>query len=208
MLESNISSLAPLYTSITCTGLWGTFDDVLDWVKAYKLSTKCWLSLGGVLGNDFFESAVARMKVWADQMQPQDRMLLSQDGGTDEAAIWNSYGDSEGLFESFQRNGLSHSNRVLGHDWYQPDDWVVERVMETDPIMHKYVFRAVRNVVCQELGIDFPEGKKIDCYESFKYGTSVMRKQLALAGLTELGVWESPVSPICELLRRWRCDKY
>lgn len=197
VLEANIAALAPTYRYVSCTGLWGTFDDVLDWIKDYT-EEKCWLSLGGVLGNDFFNPAVARLKTWADQMQSQDRILLSQDGSTDEVAIWRSYGDDEGLFELFLRNGLSHSNRVLGVDWYRPEQWTVKRVMQTNPIMHKYVFRAEQAIECKEVSFACRKGDSIDCYESFKYGPEVMRKQFALAGLHELAMWESPASPICE----------
>lgn len=130
-------------------------------------------------------------------------MLLGMDATTDAERIWNSYHDPGGLFGRFMRGGLEHANRVLGAAWYRPEDWEVVGVMSGEYVMHRFVFRARRDVRCEAPGgvtIEFPEGHEIDCYEGFKYQPEEMARQFEAAGLKQLGMWKAPEpSGICEL---------
>jgi len=116
------------------------------------------MSLGSIFGNDHFDGAVARLSEWSYVMRPQDRMLLGMDANTNAKEIWNSYHDSQGLFESFIRNGLAYSNKVLGHSWYKADDWEITGILQDDPVMHRFVIRAVRDVICKPLRLKFVAG--------------------------------------------------
>ncbi|KAE9378264.1 hypothetical protein N431DRAFT_328395 [Stipitochalara longipes BDJ] len=194
-----MARLAHKYKFVRCFGLWGTFEDGLKWFERVP-GPRFFFSLGSSFGNDFFESAVARLMPWAQAMRPEDRMLLGMDATTDLRVIWDSYHDSQGLFEKFMRNGLMHSNRVLGHSWYRAEDWDVVGVFENDPIMHRFVFRALGEVVCPLLGLQFTKGDEIDCYEAFKYGPSIMRQQFKRTGLEEMDIWKSPSSRICKCI--------
>lgn len=131
-----------------------------------------------------------------------DRMLLGMDATTDAARIWRSYHDPGGLFGRFMRGGLEHANRVLGAAWYRPEDWEVAGVMSREYVMHRFVFRARRDVRCEAPGgviIAFPEGHEIDCYEGFKFQPEEMARQFEAAGLKQLGMWKAPEpSGICE----------
>lgn len=144
------------------------------------------------MGNDFFEVSVERLRPWADLMRPDDRMLIGMDGTMNLDKVWNSYHDADGLFEKFMRNGLEHTNRLLGQRWYKPEDWEVIGIMEMEPVMHRFVFRARKDVICLTLGLTFEVGDEIDCYEAFKYGPETMRKQFARTNLEEIATWISP----------------
>lgn len=70
--------------------------------------------------------------------------------------------------------------------------------MQDDPLMHRWVIRARRDVVDDSLGLAFEAGDEIDCYEGFKYGPAVMQKQFAQALLEVVATWKAPSSPICK----------
>jgi uncharacterized SAM-dependent methyltransferase len=197
VLVDSISKLRPLYPNIRCYGLWGTFDDCLEWAKRED-SPKCYISLGSMFGNDHFDVAVAQLKSWADIMRPQDRMLLGLDGTKDRNTIWKSYHDAKGFFHAFIRNGLTHSNAILGYNWYRPQDWEVTGEFQDKPLMHHFVIKAVRDVHCEAIGLSFRRGEQIVCYEGFKYQPLAMQKQFAAAGLHQTKQWQSPSGRICK----------
>ena len=88
------------------------------------------------------------------------------------------------------RNALHHSNTVLGHMWYRPEDWEILATMDPEyPIHHRFIFRALRNVRCDGYDLEFEEGGEIDCYEVFKNGPDILRKAFDLAGLEEVSSW-------------------
>jgi uncharacterized SAM-dependent methyltransferase len=195
-LVESMQQLGRRYRYVRCAGLWGSFENVRSWAK--KLDRpKCIISLGSMLGNDHFDKAVARLRSWVDIMQPQDCMLLGLDATQDRTDIWKSYHDDGALFYDFVRNGFAHSNQVLGHEWYCPDDWIISGAFQDEPpLMHHFTMTAVREVKCQPLGISFPKNQKIICYEGFKYDTAAMAKQFTAAGLKPIQTWKSPSGKI------------
>jgi len=213
-LEENMRQLVPSYRIghryefVQCFALWGTFDDAYSWAKKIVDKPRWFCSLGSQFGNDHFDDAVAFLSKWAQIMRPEDRMLIGMDGSEDKEEIWHSYHDSQGLFEEFIRNGYTHSNTVLGSSWYRDEDWDICGVMQDDPLMHRWVIRAKRDVIDASLGLAFEPGDEIDCYEAFKYGPAVMHRQFAQAGLEVVATWKAPSALICKYhpvrtTRRW-----
>ncbi|KAK3365358.1 hypothetical protein B0T24DRAFT_713155 [Lasiosphaeria ovina] len=202
VLLADVHRLAFEFKHVRCHGLWGTFDDALRWVtttESVQSAPRWFLSLGSILGNDFPAPAVAHLSRWAAVMGHGDRMLVGMDATTDERRIWDSYHDCAGLFERFMRGGLQHSNRVLGHDWYLPQDWEVVGVMSSEYCMHRFVFRALVDVKCVPIGLDYPAGHEIDCYEAFKFGPAEMCQMFQAAGLHQKSVFKAPgPSAICK----------
>lgn len=196
-LESGISQILGKLEYVQCFGLWGTFDDARDWCQKI-LSPRWLLSLGSILGNDFLDPAILALSRWAVIMRPNDRMLLGMDGTMDKKKIWDSYHDQEGVFESFMRGGLEHSNRVFSEKWYHPEDWDVIGVWTETPLMHRFVFRARKDVTVRKINLFFPKDHEIDCYEAFKYGPNTMGLQFVRSGLQELAQWNAPGSSISE----------
>jgi uncharacterized SAM-dependent methyltransferase len=184
------------YRFVRCRGLWGTFDNALEWVQHIP-GPKCYISLGSMFGNDHFDAAVARLRAWRNIMSVDDRMLLGLDATQDKEVIWNSYHDSEGVFHQFIRNGFCHSNKVLGHEWYRDEDWTVSGECLENPLMHQFTLTAERDLECKPLGISFRKGEKVVCYEGFKYDPSWMQSQFAASGLSKVKQWRSPSGRIC-----------
>ncbi|KAM7219525.1 Histidine-specific methyltransferase, SAM-dependent domain containing protein [Rhypophila decipiens] len=208
-LNQGIASLSQRYEHIQCNGLWGTFDDCRAWIASGGLrnvvnpnSPKWFLSLGSILGNDSFDSGVSHLRKWAQVMtSPHDRIFLGVDATSDPRKVYDSYNDHEGVLEQFMRRGLEYSNQVLGREWYRPEDWQVSGVItcpkgddDGQPLsclVHKFVFKALKEVSCPDLGVSFPAGFEMDCWESFKFGPEGMKRQFEAAGLIELGKWNS-----------------
>lgn len=190
VLESSIKHLRMTYPRIRSTGLWGTFEDGLAW-SASREGPKIFLSLGSIFGNERFERAVRYLKPWARAMGPEDRMLIGIDVTTSLESVWNSYHDSNGMFEEFIRNAFLHSNKTLGKTWYRHEDWELLGRLQEEPLMHRFVLRALRDVDCPSVGLHFPAGEEIECYESHKQTPEIMRMKFERAGLHELASWSS-----------------
>jgi len=193
------------YQFITCYALWGPFDDALLWVQSHLTTAqKCFVSLGSMFGNDHFECAVKRLRVWRNIMGAADLMLLGLDACHDRETVIHSYNDDQGFFHQFIRNGFTHSNDILGQEWYRQSDWTIHGELSEKPAayMHQFVLTARKPVKCSVLGISFPKGQRIVCYEGFKHGPDIMQKQFASAGLTELQQWQSPSTRIFQYMLR------
>ncbi len=87
------------------------------------------LFLGSNIGNYPDDEAVALLKGLADEMTPQDRILLGCDLRKDPWTIHRAYNDSAGLTRAFNLNLLERINRELGgnfdpggFDHYEPYD--------------------------------------------------------------------------------------
>ncbi|OQV03214.1 putative methyltransferase domain-containing protein [Cladophialophora immunda] len=202
-LERGMHLLTPHYQHVKCYGLWGTFDDGLAWLNSQPLDNpRFFMSLGAIFGNDHFNEAVARLSTWKNHALrgKTDVMLLTMDATTDTEAIWQCYHDPDGLFEQFIRNGYRHSNRILNHDWYRDEDWEFLGVMQEEPLMHRFVIRAIRDVACPPLNLELPAGTEIDCYEGFKYSPDFMRRQFAESGFHEVACWKAPRAQIYQYL--------
>lgn len=158
------------------------------------------MSLGSIFGNDHFNDAVARLSSWRNEgfRGEEDKMLLTMDATNDSKTIWECYHDADGLFERFIRNGYKHSNRILEHEWYRDEDWDFRGVMQKEPLMHRFVIKANKDVTCAELNLELPVGSEIDCYEGFKYPPQLMRREFVEAGFDEVACWKAPRTQICE----------
>lgn len=201
-LVDSLQRLTSKHRHVSCYGLWGNFDDVLAWCKSLP-SPRIFLSLGSTFGNDRWEDALAGLRLWADELRADDKLLIGIDGNGDKDKVWRSYHDDKGLIERFLRNGFEHTNRILGKLWYRDDDWTVAGVLEEGnggAVTHRFLFTAVRPVDCPEIGLSFQVGDEIDCYEAFKYRPDTMRAQFKEVGLQELAFWKAPKpeAKICE----------
>ncbi|KAB8336716.1 hypothetical protein FH972_021025 [Carpinus fangiana] len=199
------------FEHVRFAGLWGLFDDILAWATrdlalnanvSPPAPPRLFMSLGSVLGNDYLHRSIPHLARWKAGMRPGvDRMLLAVDATDSPSTLWASYHDPAGLFKRFITNGMVHLNRVLGCEWYKPEDWSVDGMIIDDPIvMHCFVFRALRDIHGEPTGVVLPKGTEINCYEAMKYGPPVMEEQFEAVGMTELGRWKAPNTPICKLI--------
>jgi uncharacterized SAM-dependent methyltransferase len=142
-LKRAMEYLLPKYRYVKCFGLWGTFNDAMEWSRSVA-GPKCILSLGSFFGNDNFHSAVARLSSWRDIMSENGQMLLGVDGRMDKRDLRNAYHDPLELFDKFLRNGLEHSNEVVGCKWYREEDWMITDDYHTPILTQKIYFCSER----------------------------------------------------------------
>ncbi|KAM0287362.1 hypothetical protein ACHAO9_007766 [Fusarium lateritium] len=192
-----------LLSCISVTGLWGTFEDGVDWVNQnYVHRPRLFLALGSMLGNDHFDDAVAHLN-WLRSnglRNNYDRILLTMDGTKDEEKIRQSYNDPQGLFTRLIRQGFEDSNEILGGTWYREEDWILTRKLTPDPTMHRFVLQAKHTVQCPVGEGTLLQGEEIDCYEGFKYGPEEMAAQFKAAGIREYARWKGPYDDIYQYL--------
>lgn len=93
------------------------------------------------------------------------------------------------------RNGLALSNKVLGHEWYRPEDWEVIGVCHrrSPTLTHRCVARAIRVVHCEPLGRHFAPGEEIVTNGWYKYSPNEMQKQFGGVGFPILGNGSCPL---------------
>lgn len=192
-----LKKLSCRYKYITLAGLWGTFDDARTYLEKVE-GPRFLACLGAEIGNDPFENAVSDLSSWATIMRPNDRFLLGIDSNQDKAKIWKAYHDSEGVFDRFIRTGMAHTNAVFGHEWFKDEDWILDGEIRDDPLVHRFVFTALRDVSCADVGISFIQGDRVFCFESHRNTPAEMRKIFQACGLKEVDSWKSSDGDSCK----------
>jgi len=188
-----MSLLSKKHSHILCLGLWGTFFDALDWCAQIS-SPRIILSLGSVLFNDSWDTALATLKSWAAVMRDDDLILAGMDGHgvpKDYNKIWDSYHSDDKLFDRFWRNGFRVANNLTGEEWFRPEDWSVHSVIETDPVCHRFTFRAERDVALGSSGVVFWKGEEMEWFDAHKYNEKDVRTLCSMAGLEVLRAWKA-----------------
>ena len=207
-LEDNIGELVKSHpassSSISCAGLWGTFENGAEYVK--RISGPILLaSLGSVICNDAFVKALDHLKVWARLMRRGDRMLIGMDGHLlpkDKDKIWKAYHSSEDLFRDFFNNGFSHANKLLHETCFREEDWSYEAELEEEPTTrHRFFFRAKRDVRISSMGVTIAKGRELDWFDSHKQGLDNVQAMCSKAGLSVIDVWKPAESNFSESSR-------
>lgn len=96
-LERTLADV-PKYERVRCLGLWGTYDDGLDWLQLPENAKKpkTILSLGSSIGNFPRDDAAGFIKQFAAILGPQDTFLLGLDGSQDGEKVYHAYNDVDG----------------------------------------------------------------------------------------------------------------
>jgi uncharacterized SAM-dependent methyltransferase len=196
-IARGLEKLVHRYKFIRLVGLWGTFDDAKIYLQKIE-GPRFLVCLGAEIGNDPFKVAVSDLGSWASIMRPNDYFLLGIDSTQDKAKIWNAYHDSEGLFERFIRTGMAHTNAVLGHEWFKDGDWTLDGEFRDEPLVHRFLFTAVREVSCPDACVSFTQGDRVFCYESHRNTPAEMRAIFQASRLEEISSWKAPDGDNCK----------
>jgi uncharacterized SAM-dependent methyltransferase len=201
-LEQNVAFLYQKHDHVRCLGLRGTFSEARKWCKNNVPHPRVFLSLGSVLFNDAWETALAHLKEWANIMADGDLLLAGMDGHTipdDFDKIWASYHADKELYARFWQNGFRRANDLIGEECFRAEDWRVRSVIEEKPVCHRFVFRAKRTVSFGKLGFSFHAGEDMEWFDAHKYPEEKVRLACSLAGLKVLKVWKLDDSEMSEL---------
>lgn len=182
-------------STVRCAGLWGTFEDGLQYVQNIK-GPRLFLSLGSVLCNDPWNEALKKVKDWAGILRPDDRLLVGMDAHLvprDTEKIWAAYHTREDLYTRFFQNGFDYANRLVGETWFRYEDW--EQLAELEnPTRHRFYFRAKRDIQLGTTGRLVSKGEEIDWFDSHKYGQEDVEVMFDKAGLVATDIWRAPNS--------------
>lgn len=195
---------------VRCAGLWGTFEDGERFVEAIK-SPRLFLSLGSVLCNDEWPKAVRNLQKWANQLRPDDLLLVGMDAHLaeqDHDKIWAAYHTSKNMFRKFFLNGFDHANRLAGEKWLCEEDWEFQAALEEHPTTrHRFFFKAKRDIRLEKFDRTIHTGEEFDWFDSHKYGEMDVRIMCSKAHLEVIEVWRAPGSEFRQyLLKKRRND--
>ena len=172
-LERTFANLSiTQYQYVHCHGLWGTYDDGLEWLKRPDnlVRPKCILSLGSSIGNFGRADAATFLCNFATGLGPNDFLLVGIDGCQDGSKVYHAYNDRKGKTHKFVLNGLAHANIILDQVAFKVEDWKVVGEYDEAAGRHYACVVPVRDV--EVAGIHIPAGESIQIEESFKYSPS------------------------------------
>ena len=190
-LERTLADVpAGLYKHVTCSGLWGTYDDGLAWLKQAENAArpKAILSLGSSIGNFTPEEAIPFISQFAAELRDEDLMLVALDGCQEAEKVYHAYNDQGDVTHNFTLNGLKHANKLLGHNAFELSDWEAHGEYDTENSRHR-AFVVPKTDVTVE-GVQISKGEKIQIEESNKVPVS------------EAGKWWDSVDVLAKQSRR------
>lgn len=183
----------PTFEHVRCHGLYGTYDDGLDWLKLpeNQARPKCVMSLGSSIGNFSRQEAASFLRGFADALQLSDSMLIGLDATNDPARVFHAYNDEEGLTHKFVLNGLVQANEILGEQIFNLDDWRVigEYVYDGEGGRHQAFYSPLKDVHYKD--IYFKAGERVQVEQSLKYSEEETRQLWRASALTEVGRWSA-----------------
>ncbi len=174
---------ARTYQHVKCAGLHGTYDDGLAWLKGTKFPARatCVLSLGSSMGNFSRSEAAKFLHQFSQVLGPQDTLIVGLDSCQDAHRIFHAYNDSKGVTEAFYRNGLTHANRLLGHEGFKQDQWDVVGRYDEKLHCHDAHYAALLDVDLN--GIQIPKGTKCHLEQAYKYTNKQLTNLWQASGL-------------------------
>lgn len=179
------------YRHVKCFGLYGTYDNALEWLKLSnaKSKPKTILWLGSSLGNFKRHEVPPFLSNFGDVMQAGDTMLIGIDSCKDPKRVYRAYNDREGITHKFILNGLKHANEVMGETAFHLDDWEAVGEYDQDAGRHQAFVSPRKDVVID--GVKILQGERIKIEESYKYSREEVKELWERAKLAENTVWGS-----------------
>lgn len=171
------------YEYVRCHGLLGTYDDGLEWLKMPENINmpKCILWMGSSIGNFDRSSAAAFLRQIAAVLGPQDCMLIGIDGCQDKDTIYQAYNDREGKTHEFDRNGLTHANKILGRQVFKQDEWEIIGEYDVVAGRHQAFYCPLKDIQFDD--VHFKAGERVRFEESYKYSVAQTERLWEESGL-------------------------
>lgn len=180
------------YKYVKCRGLHGTYNDGLAWLQRPENQSKSRvvIFLGSSLGNFTCTDAATFLKGFAKVLTNEnDAMLIGLDACQNKERVYHGYNDSQGKTREFYLNGLTHANKLIGHEEFKGGLW--NAVGEYDEIAgrHQAFYVHANDVVID--GVQIRGGEKIRFEESYKYSRSQSAKLWHASGLVTQKVFQN-----------------
>jgi len=190
VLVASAHAIAEEYPALEVHAVVGDFERHLSWLPAG--GRRLFAFLGSTIGGLQVEARGRFLRAVADSLGSDDALLLGLDLVKDPARIETAYGDSAGLSERFQQNGLAHLDRELGSSFSLGR---FDHSAVWDP-EHEWVDIGFRSLAAQvvrvpELDIEvaFAAGELLRTGVSSKFRRERFQAELTAARLDLLGWW-------------------
>jgi EasF-like predicted methyltransferase len=177
-LKESLDSLAICYPSINFVGLWGTYHDSLEWIKAHIPSeiSKIYLWLGSSIGNLTRQEAHEFLNTFSKSgMNDGDLFLCGIDRRNSYDMVSLAYNDRSGLTRQFAMNGLDHLNKLFGFLLMNPNNFEYISIYNEIEGRHEAYFESL---VDQTINANNPpclvhlkKGELINFEYSYKYSS-------------------------------------
>jgi L-histidine Nalpha-methyltransferase len=181
------------YPDLEVHGIVGDFEEHLDRIPPTTPGEPRLLAfLGGTIGNFLPGSRRAFLRSIADQLGPDDALLLGTDLVKDVDVLEAAYDDAAGVTAEFNLNVLHVLNRELDAD-FDPD--LFEHVAFFDPVNEWIEMRLRARRACRvrvgglDLEVDFARAEEMRTEISAKFRRERLEADYAASGLRLDGWW-------------------
>jgi L-histidine N-alpha-methyltransferase len=192
MLRASALQLLHEYRWLTIHGIVADYTRQLHLLPTAK--RRMILFIGSTIGNFEPSDAQVFLSAIAQQMRPDDRLILGTDLVKDHDVLNAAYNDSRGLNAAFNKNILTMLNRELGADFeLQHFEHRARFVPDSSQMELHLLSTRQQQVTFSHLdwSVDFKQGETILTEISRKFTRQSVTDTLAAAGL-ELLDWHTP----------------
>ena len=197
-LDRTLSAIpSGTFSHVRCRGLYGTYDDGLEWLRRScrsKPSVVLWM--GSSLGNLEHPDAATFLSQFASILQPSDALLVAVDGCLEKDQVFSAYNDREGVTQAFYRNGLDHANRVLGYELFKQRDWDVVGEFDEEHWRHNAFISPKQDIKAH--GFTFKKGERVRLENSYKFSEAARLSLWSESGLALRASYADKRNQYCE----------
>jgi L-histidine N-alpha-methyltransferase len=200
VLRASASAIADAYP-IAVHAIVGDFERHLNAIP--RGDNRLIAFLGSTIGNLHPDRRASLLAAIAATLETSDSFLLGVDLVKDRARIEAAYNDSQGVTESFVRNGLDALNRELRADLDQDRLAFEARWDEQNEWMDiGFVARETQDITFAELDtvVHLEEGEKLRLEVSTKFRREGIEGELAAAGMRVAAWWADAAQEFALLL--------
>lgn len=177
------------YAYVTCIGLFGTYDDCLEWLKApeQQSKSKIVLTLGSSVGNFKRNDAARFISQFGATLNDGDAIILGVDCCQSPEKVFRAYNDQRGVTHRFILNGLTHANRLLGRTEFVEHQWKVVGLYDKSVNCYRAYISPTEDT--QVMGQVIVAGEKVLIEECYKYSESYLEQLYRAAGVSAGAAW-------------------
>ncbi|KAF8977438.1 hypothetical protein BGZ46_007391 [Entomortierella lignicola] len=204
MLDELTKSLKSLgqFSNVKTAGLWGTYDQGLDFVSSFGADVpKTLLWLGSSIGNLTRQEAKDFISSYRKTLNVGDNWIIGVDRRNDAQEITIAYNDPKGVTREFIMNGLDHINVILGQNFIDREkfryfaQYNVElgrheayyQVVES----HELVYKDHSSEDAEEVHIKLEKDELINVEYSYKWSLEESTQLFEQTEMTKLGQYTS-----------------
>ncbi|KAF1841280.1 uncharacterized protein K460DRAFT_399093 [Cucurbitaria berberidis CBS 394.84] len=196
------------YKHVKCFGLYGTYDNALEWLKSPEIEAKpkTILWLGSSLGNFKRHEVAPFLAGFGDVLRASDTMLIGIDSCKEPERVFHAYNDRDNVTHEFILNGLEHANELMGETAFNLQDWEVVGEYDEEAGRHQAFVSPRKDVVVD--GVPISQGERVRIEESYKYSREEVTKLWEGARLAENSVWANSRADYGQLDHHSDCVKF